>query len=991
MTDTRFAGYRVAASLLFTLGVVARLDSVAAQQTFTQRYSSPVYQNVEDSTRNVSPTTSLTTPNANVFYSATPTQLTQRPQSIDRQAPAFTATRSIDPSTRLVPSDSSTYYQSMSVQAARQTADHYRRIADSTSLVVADVAVENADFVDQWADLAETHHALSMRVDEANWKLTVTQRDLDDVTAKLDHYGLTPTIGQLLRNKKEQIHQWRVRDSVDHFTNDEFARSRQQQLELEMVRYDGSEPVTQTASILTDAKMTSTNAANATVRSQVDELLRGRHRWLTALKQGYQDYQTKLGELDSASNASIELTDRYAKLIDQHVIWIRSGNPISIGDVRDIGGGMNAFFNSSRSGEFGYSLEQKWRSDPAGAIGLVASVFVIFMLRIFAKSLLTSIGARKRMKESTDDTRKLTAGILTVLVASCLPAIFWLTARWLSSGVVAESTLQIASGCSAMALVAAFVELPRQMFRNFGYIDRHVDIDLPRRPRAATYMTLIGFGLILAAYVITVSGLIQHGMWRDSLSRFAFILTMMLVTWTMHLGWKPSGGFTEPLVAKFGGSVIHHARLVIYLVAVGFPIAMLGLIALGYEFTAAEFIRRTIIMVVSLTAAATLWPGVKILSTRLWHVLTGVKVPEPEFDEYGRVEKKPASLIGGALVEHYLELKHQLAFLCQCALVVAGVACLGLLWIDVFPNVRMGNPVVWNIDETITTPVVNAAGQSVASTIVESKPITALHLLMAAATLFVAFQLAKLLPALFDALVLQRVSFDEGMEHFSLVLGRCLLFGVGCFIACKWMGVRWQAIQWLAVGLTIGLGFGLQDLVRNLFGGLIVLFEKPARLGDFITVGKVTGRVSAQRLRTTVLTDDDGREVIIPNKNFVGEDVVNWMGAGRLNVIPIEVAVSRDLRPADICRTLQELILAQDDVLLSPAPQATLVCVGKRSQRIEVRAWIEQSRDASRFRDELLRTVRRFLDDKQLLVSPQPSQPELREATELRRPRKRSA
>ena len=84
------------------------------------------------------------------------------------------------------------------------------------------------------------------------------------------------------------------------------------------------------------------------------------------------------------------------------------------------------------------------------------------------------------------------------------------------------------------------------------------------------------------------------------------------------------------------------------------------------------------------------------------------------------------------------------------------------------------------------------------------------------------------------------------------MLGRCLLFGFGVLIACSWVGVRWQAIQWLAVGLTVGLGFGLQDMVRNLFGGLIVLFEKPARLGDLITVGKVTGRVAEQKLRTTV-------------------------------------------------------------------------------------------------------------------------------------------
>ena len=66
-----------------------------------------------------------------------------------------------------------------------------------------------------------------------------------------------------------------------------------------------------------------------------------------------------------------------------------------------------------------------------------------------------------------------------------------------------------------------------------------------------------------------------------------------------------------------------------------------------------------------------------------------------------------------------------------------------------------------------------------------------------------------------------------------------------------------------------------------------MLFEKPARLGDLITVGQVTGRVSFQRLRTTVLSDDAGRELIIPNKNFVSQEVVNWLGAGRLKVVAI--------------------------------------------------------------------------------------------------------
>jgi small-conductance mechanosensitive channel len=327
-----------------------------------------------------------------------------------------------------------------------------------------------------------------------------------------------------------------------------------------------------------------------------------------------------------------------------------------------------------------------------------------------------------------------------------------------------------------------------------------------------------------------------------------------------------------------------------------------------------------------------------------------------------------------------LELKHQLAFLGQCGLVLAGLVGLGWLWIDILPSVQMGNPVVWTVQETINQALRDANGQEIFRAEVRSAPVTVLHLVLALATLFVAFQLAKLLPALFDVLVLQRVSFDEAMEHLTLVLGRCLLFGGGCFVACRLIGVRWDAIQWLAVGLLIGVGFGLQDLLRNLLGGLIVLFEKPARLGDLITVGNFTGRVASQKLRTTVLTDDQGREVIIPNQNFVKQDVVNWMGAGRLQVIPIEVAVTRDERPADICRKLQQLLAEQPELLLAPAPQATLVCVSQKWQRIELRGWIEEGLDPQRCRTAITETVLKFLAEKNLLAPTQPRQPSLDES-----------
>ena len=286
------------------------------------------------------------------------------------------------------------------------------------------------------------------------------------------------------------------------------------------------------------------------------------------------------------------------------------------------------------------------------------------------------------MRKTSADSRKVAAGVLTVLVALAIPSLLYLIARWLGTGIVSESVLRSSSAFYAASLVALAIEVPRQLLRESGYIDKHVDVDLPHRATAMRYLTLIGVILVVAAYAITLMGLMDRGVWRASISRITFMITMLITAWTAHRMLRPTGGFLEPLIAKFGGSVIHRIRLIIYLLGVVFPIAMLVLSALGYGFTAGELIKRSIITVSCLLIAAPLWGSIKILADKAWRRLTGTAPPPPKFDEYGEI---PQENTAGVLAEHSLELKHQLAFLFQCALVVGAIACFAWLWIDVFP------------------------------------------------------------------------------------------------------------------------------------------------------------------------------------------------------------------------------------------------------------------------------------------------------------------
>jgi potassium-dependent mechanosensitive channel len=872
-----------------------------------------------------------------------------------------------------------TNYNPGRIDAARHTSTQYRLQKSSSEPVVAELLNTNASLVDQWVELADAINGLSGRVVHAQNRLQLARRDFEDVDLKLRQHELTPAIGQLLSHKRNQLDDWQVEGTSGRYISEDIVQTRQRQLENQLLGQDGRDVVGQTREILARSRADAGRSENAGLASQVQSLLRERNEWLQLLKQGYNDYRQKLGDLDSASASLDKLASDYRNLINRHVIWIRSNDPIGIEDAQKAQAGLAAVFNSRRSLDLGYSIRQKWKSNPVSGISLIASIVVVLLVRSFAKSWLLGIGKRKKMRDSTANARKCVASVLTPLVAITIPGVFYLLARWLGTGYVTESTLHSSSGLYAASLVALVVELPRQLLRRFGFVEKHMQIDLPRQQRAGAYLLVIGIGLVLLAYVSTLAGRIDHGVWSGSVSRFGFIASMFLVGWTAHLAFKPKRGFLEPIVEKFGGSVFYRIRVLFYFLGIGLPLAMIILSALGFDFTAAEIVKRAAITLASILIGTTLWAAVKILSSGAWHRLTGTRDQRLD-DEYGATE---TARVSGALAEHSLELKHQMAFLSQCALVLASIVSVGWLWVDIFPNVRLGNPVLWTIEGNATQFSFDVSGQRVSRSQAEATPITLLHVVLAAATLFVAFQVAKLLPSIFDALILQRVNFDEAMEHLSLVLGRCLLFGIGCFVACRLVGIRWETIQWLAVGLSIGLGFGLQDVVKNLLGGMIVLFEKPARLGDLITVGSVTGRVAAQKLRTTTLSDEDGREVIVPNKNFVSHEVINWMGAGRLKAIPMEVVVTRDQRPADVCRMLQHLMVEQPELLLSPAPQATLICVGQQSQRIGLLAWIEEDQDAARYRESLMKVVLNFLMEKNLLAPNQPRQPSLDGSLEL--------
>jgi potassium efflux system protein len=224
---------------------------------------------------------------------------------------------------------------------------------------------------------------------------------------------------------------------------------------------------------------------------------------------------------------------------------------------------------------------------------------------------------------------------------------------------------------------------------------------------------------------------------------------------------------------------------------------------------------------------------------------------------------------------------------------------------------------------------------------VETIPITLadliLSLVVVAATVFS----ARNLPGFLEVTLLRYFPIDFGARQAYAILTRYALVASGILIAFSIVGLKWSSIQWLVAALSVGLGFGLQEIVANFISGLIVLFERPFRVGDTVTIGDVSGTVSQIRIRATTVLDWDRRELIVPNKDFITGRLINWsLSDPIIRVkIPVGIAYGSDTDLAE--ELLNKAARENRLVLTDPAPSAIFTGFGDNSLNFTLRVFID--------------------------------------------------
>jgi len=224
-------------------------------------------------------------------------------------------------------------------------------------------------------------------------------------------------------------------------------------------------------------------------------------------------------------------------------------------------------------------------------------------------------------------------------------------------------------------------------------------------------------------------------------------------------------------------------------------------------------------------------------------------------------------------------------------------------------------------------------------------PITLADLMVAVVVTIVTLVAAKNLPSLLEIILLNWFPVDAGLRYAVSTIFNYAIIAIGIVVAFTAIGINWSSIQWLIAALGVGVGFGLQEVVANFICGLIVLFERPFRIGDTVTIGDVSGTVTRIRIRATTVIDWDRKELIVPNKEFITGRLINWSLSDNIIRIriPVGIAYGSDTDLAE--KLLLKAAEASSLVLANPEPQAVFLGFGDNSLNFELRVFISGIND----------------------------------------------
>jgi len=219
-------------------------------------------------------------------------------------------------------------------------------------------------------------------------------------------------------------------------------------------------------------------------------------------------------------------------------------------------------------------------------------------------------------------------------------------------------------------------------------------------------------------------------------------------------------------------------------------------------------------------------------------------------------------------------------------------------------------------------------------------PVTVLSVVMFIVMIAAFYLLSKFLNRIVLKRILARFGLDKGIQYTLTRIVHYLIMITGLVVAFQFVGIDLAGLTVIFGLLSVGIGFGLQNITSNFISGLILLFERPIKVGDRVTVGDIEGDVTSINMRSTTIQSLDNISIIVPNSEFISSTVTNW-SYGDLKIrLKIEVGVSYSSDLDTVMKALLEVAGENKEILKDPEPVVLLSSFGDSSWDMVLVVWL---------------------------------------------------
>ena len=681
-------------------------------------------------------------------------------------------------------------------------------------------------------------------------------------------------------------------------------------------------------------------------KTQLTNLLTERRKVASDLIKSLNNQLNLAISLELTQQQITQISDQIQSKLDQQSFWVKSNNPINLDWFKKLPMSLKAQFD-------GIGKKIGFPTNFDNLPYLLTYVFILFVIGGLIFKFKESIKQRLSVINSEINTLRSDSQWHTPLalfytaLLSLSGTLWFLAACQLLGFFLVKNPQDFWEWSLRMAAYWWFFSFVLSTLRPNGILVCHFGFSKESATNLQDVTKRIIVSVVLLLNTSIFSNVMDTGLANDVLGEINTIVALLFCIVIIAPRFiRTEKSLSSTTTDKRDRTIFKIVRILLQLV----PVVLIALIALGYYYTALNLITHIIntyiAWVVWSLVRHTIYRGVTVASRRLAYRRLQEKRQQKQQDLNDGSPSDDVVVIteqeeGLALNE----VRSQLLRFADLFIWTALFAIFYYVWSDLVTVVSyLRDITLWQQTSTTEAGVV-------------TETISLFNLIVALIIVVITYILVRNIQGILEVLIFSRVKLSQGTPYTITTLLTYIFVAVGGAWAFSTLGMSWSKLQWLFAALSVGLGFGMQEIFANFVSGIILLFERPIRVGDTVTINGVTGTVAKIRIRAITMIDPDRKEVIVPNKSFVTGQVINWALSNTVTRLVVSVGVAYGSDLDLVKRLLLQAAHEQPSVLKDPEPRALFLTFGASTLDHELRVYVGQVSERNDTLDALNRRV----------------------------------